>query len=157
MTAFRERKYPHNKGAVTPRTTRIMGKFTIDREGCWEWHGAKYSDGYGMFSEKNAGTGDKMKQHRAHRLVYELLVGPVPEGLVLDHLCRNTLCVNPHHLEPVTPRENQRRGMAGELKTSCNYGHPYDEANTRIAVGGGRQCRECDKLNARARRREARL
>lgn len=71
---------------------------------CWEWLGHRDRNGYGCFSQTRA------LRWRAHRLSYQLLVGPIPNGLVIDHLCRNTGCVNPDHLEPVTQLENVRRG-----------------------------------------------
>jgi hypothetical protein len=80
-------------------------------ETCWLWTGAKHEKGYGLL--KVAG-----QMHRAHRFVYELLVGPIPEGLSLDHLCRVRNCVNPNHLEPVTTGENIRRGLRGALRKS---------------------------------------
>ena len=117
----------------------------VDRSGrCWLWTGA-LTNGYGNFYNGTCAMG-------AHRFAYELLVGPIPPGLHLDHLCRVPACVNPAHLEPVTCGENIRRGAAGVLKTHCPAGHPYDEANTRIVKGGHRQCRTCD----RDRSREAR-
>ena len=73
-------------------------------DGCWQWKGSLTYDGYGSFG----GTG-------SHRYVYELLVGPIPTGLTIDHLCRNTWCCNPDHMEPVTRAENTRRAHAGRL------------------------------------------
>jgi HNH endonuclease len=120
--------------------------------GCWEWTGARQVRGYGEW-----------RRRLAHRVVYELLVGPIPEGLELDHLCRNPACVNPEHLDPVTHRENLARGTGfvgvNLAKTHCVHGHVFDEANTYRPARGDRQCRRCraDRERARqARLREAR-
>lgn len=116
---------------------------------CWLWVSAMGPDGYGRFW---------LGGHtlRAHRVAYEITVGsPIPEGLVLDHLCRNPSCVRPDHLEPVTQRDNILRGegLAAQnaFKTCCPAGHEYDEANT-YRYRGQRFCRECAKLKARRRR-----
>lgn len=91
-----------------PLAERFWSK--VDRDGgpdcCWPWLAAR-ANGYGKFYVDG-------RMVRAHRFAYELLVGPIPEGLVLDHLCAVTFCVNPAHLEPVTQRENARRGDAGK-------------------------------------------
>lgn len=119
-----------------------------DPDGCWIWRGARYqSSGYSAF-------GDGTKSTTGHRYSYERFVGPVPDGMELDHLCRNRQCVNPNHLEPVTHHENVRRGAAA--KTACPRGHPYDEANT-YRWRNARFCRACQRESSlrRYRRRIA--
>lgn len=126
----------------------------VDATGnCWLWTAGMDDAGYGWFR-----CGDKMR--RAHRVAYEALVGPVPEGLHLDHLCRVRNCVNPDHLEPVTMGENIRRGVSGavngarqQAKTHCPKGHEYDEENT-LHYRGGRRCRKCDRDRHRDRYQE---
>jgi hypothetical protein len=125
---------------------RFWAKVNKDTEsGCWEWTGALNSMKYGNLTYKQ-------KNYLAHRVSYSLIHGEIPKGLDLDHLCRNTKCINPDHLEAVTHRENLMRG-AGVAKTHCPQSHPYDEANTYIDKRGGRQCRACNRERGRARRR----
>lgn len=119
-------------------------------DGCWRWTGARNPEGYGQIY-----LGQYRKQP-AHRFAYEMLLGPIPEGLVLDHLCRYTSCVNPEHLEPVTMAENIRRGLVpdtnrarGAAVTHCRHGHPYDEENTYIRTNGQRDCRSCIRVRVR--------
>lgn len=130
---------------------RFLAK--VDKSGdCWEWTAAKEPAGYGMFSIA------RCQSRRAHRISYELFVGPIPDGLVIDHLCRNKGCVNPEHLEPVTGGENSRRGLSGVLKpptTHCVHGHEYTPENTRVVRRVDyitKTCRVCASIrNDRAR------
>lgn len=116
---------------------------------CWLWTAAS-SRGYGYLSFGG-------QRWRAHRFAYEHLVGPVPDGLVLDHLCRNTLCLNPAHLEPVTQRENLRRGESpvgiNAQRTHCSQGHEFTPENIMQHGGDGRRCRECARTRTRAWKR----
>ena len=109
---------------------------------CWEWSGGHTGDGYSCFSVS------REEAYPAHRFAYELVVGPVPEGLELDHLCRNPGCVNPAHLEPVTHDENMKRADNANgtrsAATHCPKGHPYDRENT-IHRNGRRHCKACAK------------
>jgi hypothetical protein len=123
---------------------RLLAKIDIDpATGCWNFTGRIESNGYGRI---HAVAGEA--PWLSHRLAYTLLVGDIPEGLTIDHLCRNRACCNPDHLEPVTVRENIRRGdsHAGRKarQTHCKRGHAFDEANTiRDRRNGGRICRQC--------------
>lgn len=120
---------------------------SADAEGCWLWTKKVGWQGYGV-ARVNGRTVS------AHRGAYELFVGPVPVGLVLDHLCRNRLCVRPDHLEPVTNAENIRRGQGGQhqrTKPYCPQGHLYDEANTHTNAKGHRYCRSCRRESSRRR------
>lgn len=121
-----------------------------DAAGCLIWQGMHDPDGYGRRNGANHPAGIK-----AHRQVYWDEIGPIPDGLTIDHLCRNRSCVNPDHLEPVTMRENTMRGMGfsavNARKTHCPKGHPYDEANTYY-FGRNRQCRACRREFGRRRR-----
>jgi hypothetical protein len=131
-----------------PAIDRLMEKVEIDPETCcWVWQGARSGRGW------NAGGGYSAfyfegRVTSGHRASYSIHNGPIPPGLTIDHLCRNTLCVNPAHLEAVTDEVNNLRGdgIRGRhaRSTHCPAGHPYDEANTyRRPDGKGRECRRC--------------
>jgi hypothetical protein len=129
---------------------RLLARFwsyVTKSEGCWLWTGAT-TRGYG-YLRGNMTT----KNIYAHRLSYELHIGTIPDGLVLDHLCRNTLCVNPEHLEPVTNKENILRGMTliaqNKRKTHCLYGHQFSDDNTYVNKHGDRDCIICRRRRSR--------
>lgn len=130
-----------------PLAYRLWRHFRKVESGCWEWNGA-VCEGYGRI-------GMAGRSRLAHRVMYELLVEPIGEGLTIDHLCRNTRCVNPSHLETVTASENVKRGDPGaylRARTRCPQGHEYTPENTYRDTKG-RSCRECARDNARRWRR----
>jgi len=127
---------------------RIIAKIRIDEKtGCWLWIGYIEKGGYGRGTQVPDSKGRRGRTCLAHRLVWELLVGPIPVGMVLDHRCRVRLCVNPAHLEPVTLAENSRRIRSVGLPNVnglCRTGkHPWIPANIYIAPSGVMQCRCC--------------
>jgi hypothetical protein len=120
---------------------------SADHQPCWVWTG-RLDCGYGrlgFYSRESGKTAVRM----AHRLAYELLIGPIPHGMTLDHLCRNTACVNPAHLEPVSNSENVRRRKGYHPKktqTHCRRGHPYEgasQADPSCLSGRQNVCRVC--------------
>lgn len=125
---------------------RMTQKMTINIEtGCWDWIGAKQSNGYGRLW-------DGKKSSYAHRVSYEIFYGAIGNKLDIDHLCRNRCCVNPLHLEPVTRSLNLKRGDAGENiarplreKTHCPKGHPYFGENLTTR-NGRRHCKACARI-----------
>ena len=122
---------------------RFWAKVDRDQpDECWSWKAGKFSDGYGAFYLEGRTT-------KAHRVSYELSKGSVPEGLHLDHLCRNKACVNPDHLDPVTCGENLRRGDGfnghQSRQTHCKRGHPLSGANLIQYKDGHRRCRTCER------------
>ena len=116
-------------------------------ESCWEWTAQRDRYGYGKFFLDGATRG-------AHRVAYELFVGPVPTSLQVDHLCRNHGCVNPDHLEAVTQIENMARGVGAQataLRTGyCVRGHEYTVENTLRKANGMRICKACNRERCRA-------
>lgn len=128
----------------------------VDKSGeCWVWTGHRV----GRSDQHYGSIKVNGRQRRVHRVAYELLVGPIPDGMELDHLCRNHRCVNPAHLQPVSRRENIMRGVGvGAVhakKTHCPAGHGYTEKNTRV-YRGHRYCRECDRIRSVAKNRRRR-
>ncbi len=130
-------------GNPEPAIERFYRKVEKMPNGCWQWTGKPTKAGYGNFSIQN-------RRVYAHRFAYETFIGPIPKGKELDHLCRNTLCVNPAHLEPVLHTLNVRRGDAPIVNrerhlalTHCAKGHLFNEENTFTDKHGFRHCGIC--------------
>jgi hypothetical protein len=127
---------------------RFQASVRCDPNGCWTWIGTIARTGYGTFSAHS-------KTHVAHRWTYERLIGPIPAGFHLDHLCRNRACVNPQHLDIVTPRENVMRGMSPSAvirrQAICKRGHELVGENIYVPPKKPqhRQCRTCRAERAR--------
>lgn len=128
-----------------PALDRCQDKYEPEpNSGCWLWIGALTDDGYGCVYLPNK------RRYRAHIVMYEAAKGRVPDGLCLDHKCRIKSCVNPDHLEAVTPRENTLRSDPGKHKraqTHCKNGHAFSEGNTKVDQNGRRACRACHLIN----------
>ena len=138
---------------ITPMFSSIDGMFgnsmPITECGCWAWMGVITKEGYGRLAIMG-------KNKLAHRVSYELVCGPIPEELELDHLCRVRSCINPRHLEPVTRKVNAQRGISGRMLaarhraiTHCPAGHAYAGYNVRINLAGARECRACHREHQR--------
>lgn len=132
--------------------SRMNAKTRVTPTGCWEWTGSRQRNGYGRVSFQG-------QSRFSHRVGYTLLVGPIPEGMQIDHLCRNRACWNPDHLEVVTCRVNLLRGetlpAACAAKTACPRSHLYDAENTWVDNRGARICRTCNKTRCKTYRRAA--
>jgi hypothetical protein len=130
-----------------PLRERLLSRAIIDwQTDCWNWTGAIAATGYGRISRGAKSQGSEY----THRVAWELWNGPIPPGLTIDHLCRNTACCNPAHLEAVSYRTNVLRSSnpaaANALKTHCKRGHEFDLLNTIHHGGGGRSCRACRRV-----------
>ena len=148
-----------------PLIERFLAKVKVTAS-CWEWTGAIDKDGYGRIS-----VSSDIKSAAAHRVSYELFVGPIPLAQTIDHLCHNAdpicaagrlclhrRCINPAHLEPATSPDNVRRGkFPNALKTECAHGHAYDTANTARTRKHARVCLTCRRQSDRNRRRLKRI
>lgn len=147
--ACRAEQYRRKHPQRTPAEI-LWARIAPGRSGCWLWTGLIAQTGYGIYDGL-----------LAHRLMYELVIGPIPDGLTIDHVkargCTSRSCVNPSHLEPVPLAVNVLRGDSpparNARKTHCPAGHEYDEANTYISASGWRGCRACNRERARARAR----
>lgn len=141
-------KHPAGGEAMSvgpPLQDRLFSKFEpVTESGCWLWTACLNGDGYGQIWHNGRMRG-------AHRAIYEVLVGPIPDGLTIDHLCRVRCCVNPHHMEVVSKLENTLRGVGQSAinarKTHCKNGHLFDSGNTIIESSGKRKCKTCHKVN----------
>lgn len=124
-----------------PHAEKFMAKVDIEPRGCWRWMGYVQSNGYGYYRHEESTW--------AHRVSYLLFRGPIPEGLTIDHLCRNKRCVNPDHLEVVTQSENSRRATPW---TKCATYHPRETSRWSQRADGRQTCLECGRVREQQRR-----
>lgn len=143
---------------IVPAIERLFPMVTADGD-CWRFTGALNSGGYGVIGRGGRGAGNAL----VHRLTYEFFIGDIPEGLDIDHLCRNRWCCNPWHLDPVTRIVNVARGLRAtgygpRERTHCAQGHDFTPDNTWTRPNGARRCKACERHqseNRKSRKREA--
>lgn len=147
------KRRPGRRGpSLTSEADRFWRK--VDRgDGCWPWEGAVLASGYGKFW---TGPRESRRCELAHRVAWHLTNGPIPAGMQIDHVCFNKACVNPAHLEPVTPKINSQRAVDAGRRvvsqaTHCKRGHEFTPENTHIIPKGWRVCRSCRRLRKAAR------
>lgn len=141
-----ERHYRRKRLTGQTHVDRVdhFSRYEVTPSGCWRWTGPLFDNGYGHISAATAGV------TLAHRAFYMRAKGEVPEGLDLDHLCRNRACVNPDHLEPVSRSINIQRGVEARDTGRCKHGHDMSVPDAWIDTGRGRRCRECWRMSYRA-------
>lgn len=150
------RHYARVKSNGSPYRSKpdLYSMYVVTSTECWEWTGVRSTGGYGRTPASITG-----RSLQAHRVFYEHLVAPIPDGQVLDHLCRNPPCVNPEHLEPVSQQENIQRGWDAVLAGKCRKGlHDLlEDSDWWVSPStGNRQCRECWRTRYRANKRAQR-
>lgn len=146
-------RWSNDMGSLKESIEERLDK-TDGESGCWVWSGMVNQDGYGLVKIR----GKRVMVHRAY--LQETGVS-IPEGLTVDHLCRNRACANPDHLELVTNLENVMRGFSppavNARKTECKRGHPFDAVNTYVAPNGNRACKECRRMHLRKWRSKSKV
>lgn len=132
---------------MTNLQQKLLDRVSHKQDGCWIWGGSTTRGGYGTVSFSECKT-------TAHRAAYLAWKGPLEPYQHVDHLCNNTRCINPEHLEAVTHQENVRRGSKAR-QTHCIHGHEFSEVNTYIKRNGTRSCRACNRIRmAQYRKRD---